>query len=167
MGGLAPASDAPMPPQMQQYVQHHWHEVAEKTGVEFNFDFWTTCTPMRSTYPACRAVIAAGLQGDAFIPRMVKAVQQAYYQQARNPSLDSTLAELAGEIGLDTARFTDELNSAEVAQRLNEDFGFRSRLGVSGFPTLAAKKGDKFYGLSVGWSPAEVVLERLEKVQSL
>jgi putative protein-disulfide isomerase len=28
----------------------------------FNFDFWTLCQPRRSTFPACRAVVAAGLR---------------------------------------------------------------------------------------------------------
>lgn len=167
MGGLAPDSAQPMPPQMQQYVQQHWREVAARTGAEFNFDFWSVCTPVRSTYPSCRAVLAAGLQGQQHIGPMIKAIQRAYYRQARNPSLAATLVELAAEIGLDAARFADELNSPEVARRLQEDFQFRSRLGVQGFPTLVAEKGDKFYGLTIGWAPAEVVLQRLNKVQSL
>lgn len=164
MGGLAPDSAEPMPLQMQQYVQHHWHEVAQRTGAEFNFEFWEQCTPRRSTYPGCRAVICAGLQGEAYIPAMVAAIQQAYYRQARNPSEDATLLELAAEIGLDAARFADELYSPEVARRLQADFQFKEILGVQGFPTLVAETNGRFYALTIGYAPAEVVLERVDKM---
>ncbi len=164
MGGLAPDSAEPMPLQMQQYVQHHWREVAQRSGAEFNFEFWEKCTPRRSTYPACRAVICAGLQGEAHIPAMVEALQQAYYRQARNPSEDATLIELADEIGLDAARFADELHSPEVARRLQADFDFKDRLGVQGFPTLVAEINERFYALTIGYAPAEVLLGRVEKM---
>ena len=60
MGGLAPDSDEPMPAEMRAYVQQAWHAVTARTGVEFEHRFWQECAPRRSTYPACRAVIAAG-----------------------------------------------------------------------------------------------------------
>ena len=40
-------------------------------GVRFNFDFWTHCTPKRSTYPACRAVIAARAQDPTLDEAMI------------------------------------------------------------------------------------------------
>lgn len=164
MGGLAPDSAEPMPPQTQQYVQHHWQEVAQRSGAEFNFEFWEKCTPRRSTYPACRAVICAGLQGEAHIPAMVAAIQQAYYRQARNPSEETTLLELAAEIGLDAARFAAELHSPEVARRLQADFAFKDMLGVQGFPTLVAEVNSRFYALTIGYAPAAVLLGRVEKM---
>ncbi len=58
MGGLAPDNEAPMDSAMRQYVQDAWGAVKARTGAEFNFEFWNKCEPKRSTYPACRAVIA-------------------------------------------------------------------------------------------------------------
>ena len=52
-------------------------------------------------------MIAAGLQDDSATPRMILAIQQAYYQQARNPSELATLIELAAETGLDTKQFAE------------------------------------------------------------
>ena len=60
MGGLAPDSDEPMPAEMRTYVQQAWRAVTARTGVAFEHRFWEECAPRRSTYPACRAVIAAG-----------------------------------------------------------------------------------------------------------
>ena len=58
------------------------------------------------------------MQGDEFDVRMTRAVQLAYYTQARNPSDDSTLIELADELGLDTQVFAEALVSEAVQQQL-------------------------------------------------
>ncbi len=166
MGGLAPDSDEPMPEEMKEYIKHHWHTVAERTGVEINFDFWTKCEPKRSTYPGCRAVIAASLQGEKNVLVMLEAVQKAYYQQARNPSENETLIQIAGEIGLDPEQFDKDLTSPETEDLLQAGFNFKHRLGVQGFPTLALEKNSKFYGLTIGYTKARVVLERLEMVMN-
>jgi len=164
MGGLAPDSDEPMPEEMKEYIKHHWHTVADRTGAKFNFAFWTKGKPKRSTYPSCRAVIAASLQGENNLPIMLEAIQKAYYQQARNPSENEILVEVAGEIGLDRKQFADDLNSTNVKDILQTNFDFKDRLGIQGFPTLALEKDGKFYGLTVGYTKADVVLKRLDMV---
>ena len=63
MGGLAPDSDQPMPEETCLYIQKQWSAVETTLGAKFNWDFWSECQPRRSTYPACRAVIAAGTTG--------------------------------------------------------------------------------------------------------
>ena len=63
-GGLAPDSDVPMPQEIVQYVKSAWRAVSAAAGLELNWDFWTKCQPRRSTYPACRAVVAAGMQSE-------------------------------------------------------------------------------------------------------
>jgi putative protein-disulfide isomerase len=55
--------------------------------------------PRRSTYAACRAVIAARRQNPGYEEKMILAIQQAYYLEARNPADSHTLIELASEIG--------------------------------------------------------------------
>lgn len=166
MGGLAPDSDEPMSEETKQYVQHHWHTVAEKSGATFNFDFWTECEPKRSTYPSCRAVLAGRMQGEDNIPVMLEAIQKAYYQQARNPSDSETLIEIAEEIGLDKGRFIEDFSSPGVEQLLQTDFSFKNRLGVQGFPALVLEKDDRYYALTIGYTKADVVLERLDMVMS-
>ena len=109
MGGLAPDSDEPMDATTQAYVQSAWRSVGDRTGAKFNHEFWDVCQPRRSTYPACRAVISAGLQSTSARTRYFEAVQQAYYLEARNPSQTATLIALAGEIGLDSAQFQKDL----------------------------------------------------------
>jgi len=164
MGGLAPDTAEPMPEEVKAYVQSAWRSVAERTGAQFNFDFWAECEPRRSTYPSCRAVIAAGLQGQDKVPIMLEAIQHAYYRQARNPSEPETLIEIAAEIGLDRGQFASDLKSAQVEEQLQAGFDFKDNVGVRGFPTLAVEKEGKFYALAIGYAQAQVVLQRLETI---
>ena len=158
MGGLAPDSAEPMPENMKSYVQKNWDAVAAATGARFNWDFWKHATPRRSTYPACRAVIAAGRQGNGYIPKMFQAIQSAYYLQARNPSDESTLIELASENGLDTDRFALDLRSTEVEARLQADFQTRRTFGANQFPSLLIRLGEEMHWICKGYAPEEEVL---------
>jgi len=164
MGGLAPDTDEPMPEETREYVQSQWRAVSEKTGAQFNWNFWTQCQPRRATYPACRAVIAAGLQRQAAVPEMIHAIQQAYYRQARNPSDEQTLIELAGETGLDQGLFKTDLNSATVYGRLQSDFRLRNDLGVTHFPSVLLEKKGQRHWLATGDIDIGSILDRLSAI---
>jgi putative protein-disulfide isomerase len=143
VGGLAPDSDVPMPEETREYVQRQWRRIEETIpDRNFNFDFWTRCQPRRSTYPACRAVIAARGQGEDNDVLMTKAIQRAYYEQARNPSDTETLVDLAGEIGLDVGVFATALTSSAVDEQFDREIGQSRALGARGFPSLVLVDGD-------------------------
>ncbi len=108
--------------------------------------------------PCCRT--SAGCN----MPVILEAIQKAYYQQAKNPSEDETLIELAGQTGLDAERFRAELNSPQVEQLLQSGFSFKQLLGIQGFPALVLEKDEKYYALTTGYTKADVVLERLNMV---
>ncbi len=164
MGGLAPDSDEPMPPAMQEYLQRIWKSIANQTGRRFNFEFWTRCRPRRSTWPACRAVIAARLQNEDSEAEMIEAIQRAYYLEARNPSDRETLVALAAEIGLDRERFESDLASPRVEELLQADFSLARKLGVQGFPTLVLSSGGRTYLVSQGYTQAAPIIGRLRGV---
>ena len=166
MGGLAKDTSDPMPGETRAYVQEQWRKVTKATGAEFNWDFWKVCRPRRSTYPACRAVIAAGLQEEKHIPGMFEAIQRAYYRQARNPSDPATLTELADEIGLDAKRFVDDLDSEGVEQTLQEGFALRRSLEADRFPSLILQTGDSIHHwLTLGYSDESTVVARLNEAE--
>ena len=149
VGGLAQDSENPMPLEQQKTITGHWVSVSEQTGAEFNFDFWEKCSPRRSTYPACRAVLAASLQ-DAE-QAMIDAIQHAYYLRAMNPSDNTTLIELAGELGLDVQQFSVDLVSIEIEDALQENFSLRRILGVRGFPSLVLALGQDLFPIDVDY----------------
>ena len=163
LGGLAPDADEIMPESTHQMVQQNWQRIEQLIpGVEFNYDFWTKCQPRRATYPACRAVIAAREQGDEFDISMTRQIQQAYYRQARNPSDNETLIELAGEIGLDQGRFSAQLVADQTQQRLLDEIAMARSIGISGFPSLVLQTDGKLESVLVKYTDVDAMLGQVK-----
>ena len=165
LGGLATDTTAPMPAAMRQTIEATWRRIQETIpGTVFNHDFWTQCSPRRSTFPACRAVIAARMQGAAFDARMTRAIQLAYYTQARNPSDDVTLVELAGELGLDTSVFVAALRSEPVQQQLLAEIELSRQLHATSFPSLVLKTDSTEWRIPVDYNDSTPMLEMVAEL---
>jgi putative protein-disulfide isomerase len=156
VGGLAPDTDEPMPMEQQHTIAGYWKDVAARTGAEFNFDFWQLCQPRRSTYPACRAVLAARIQGSELA--MIDAIQRAYYLRAMNPSDHDTLVALAVELKLDQSRFADELESPLIENLLQQEFNLRRRLGAYSFPSLVLETGGELHPIQIDYRDYRPIL---------
>ena len=163
LGGLAPDSDEPMPPETRAYVQEQWRKVMQKVpGTVFNFNFWEKCQPRRSTYPACRAVLLARQQGGEFEIAMIRAIQQAYYREARNPSDTDTLCALAQQIGLDVEPFADALNADTTRQALLADINFARSIGGNSFPSLILQHNVTIQPLQYDYNDAAPVIQAIK-----
>ncbi len=163
LGGLAADNDQPMPLELQKSIQENWRRIENKIpGVKFNFDFWSVCQPRRSTYPACRAVIAARLQGDEYDETMTARIQQAYYEEARNPSDNETLIELAIDLGLDPHRFRNDLVAEASQQILMDEIQLSRKLHADSFPSLVFKAGDSVWPVAIDYLDASPMLELIE-----
>lgn len=163
MGGLAPDDAEPMDDGTRGYVRQAWRAVEQATGASFNWEFWSECQPRRSTYPACRAVLLAERLRSGAGPLMFDRIQQAYYQEARNPSDAETLVALGRDLELDDGVFERELSSPGTQALLEADLKFRRELNVHSFPTLILESGDKRVVLTEGYSDAEQVLAQLPR----
>lgn len=163
LGGLAPDDDAPMPAATRAYVQEAWRAVAERTGAVFEHAFWERCEPRRSTWPACRAVLAAGERGR----EMFAAIQSAYYREARDPSDRGTLVELGVELGFDAESFRAAIDGDATRGALAGHLERCARWGVRGFPSLVAIDGDGARLVSHGYEEAPSVLARLGSLELL
>ncbi|WP_293007677.1 DsbA family protein [Nitrosomonas sp.] len=136
-GGLAPDATEPMPLATQKMVQQAWQRIEQTVpGVRFNWDFWSHNTPIRSTYPSCRAVLAAKKQRANAEAEMIRAIQTAYYQQAKNPSLPETLQACAHEIGLDAHIFIEDLRNPAIESELQQQIQQARSLDVYSYPSL-------------------------------
>lgn len=164
LGGLAVDSDDPMPAELRERIPQGWHRIHDMLGTEFNFDFWTKCKPRRSTYPSCRAVLAAGNQ-DRY-DEMIDAIQRAYYLRAMNPSDLETLELLAGEIGLDAERFAGDIRSAEIEDELQRQVAFSRRSPIDGYPSLAMEIDDRLVTVTRDYKDPQRTLDHIEKLLS-
>jgi len=161
---LAPDSDIAMPESMQEQIKSNWSRIEDTiSGVKFNFDFWTEAIPRRSTYPACRAVIAARQQGEQYDVLMTQEIQKAYYQEARNPSDNSTLIELANNLGLSIDTFKKDLVSEETQEKLMEEISIARELYAESYPNIVLKTGDSIQSIQINYNDSNVMLNAIEK----
>ncbi len=165
LGGLAPDTDQPMPEAMQNMLQQTWKRIEQTIpGTHFNFDFWEKCSPRRSTYPANRAVIAARIQGDEFDQQMTARIQQAYYLEARNPSENATLIELATEIGLDAQQFSKQLEDVSTQELLLAEIQVSRQMGMDSFPSLAVYRSAELHHISLNYTDPQAMIKEIESV---
>lgn len=152
LGGLAPDSNEPMDADMRAYLQDTWHRIQSRIpGTRFNFDFWQNCEPKRSTWPACRAVIAARMLDYRAGETMIAAIQNAYYLQAKNPSDTATLIALGNGLGLNAEDFSALLNAPETRSALADEMMEGQALGASSFPSLRLLKDGSAWPVAVDY----------------
>ncbi len=163
LGGLAADSDEPMSNAMREYLKNTWRRIQRSVpGTEFNFDFWHRCTPRRSTWPACRAVIAAGHfdLGEEMTAR----IQRAYYLEARDPSDETTLIALAAELDIPCEAFTARLEHAETHAELARQIAHCGELGVEGLPSLVLDLDGSRWPIPVDYRDADKIRETIEQL---
>ena len=163
LGGLAPDSEQPMPREMQERLQDTWRRIQRRIpGTEFNFAFWERCRPRRSTYPACRAVIAARSLPAELEEPMVLAIQRAYYTRALNPSDEDTLLQLAVELGLPRAAFASRLRDETTERQLQHEIAQARSMGADSFPSLLLQTSEHSrWPVAVDYDDASSMLETI------
>lgn len=168
-GGLAPDTNEPMPIALQQTIQGYWHEIHNKLGTEFNFDFWTQNKPRRSTYMACRGVLAAKIQN--LEAKMIDAIQRAYYLRALNPSDSDILVRLAEELSqqspeLDSEKFRRDLESPAIEQELQRQIALARALSHEGFPSIVLEHNGKRHSIVREYQDCDLVLADIQRILS-
>ena len=168
VGGLAPDTTEPMPLATQKMVQQAWQRIEQTVpGVHFNWDFWSRNTPIRSTYPACRAVLAAKKQRAEAEPEMIRAIQIAYYQQAKNPSLPETLQACAREIGLDAETFLEDLTSPAIESELQHQIQLARSMDVYSYPSLRLVHNNTAFPVAIDYLDHRTMLNEIKTIQSV
>jgi len=159
VGGLAPDTNEPMPDEMRTKLINTWHKINQRFGVEFNFDFWQKNTPRRSTYPACRAVLAAK-EFEKELP-MIEAIQNAYYLKAQNPSDIETLSQCALDIGIKVIEFNKKIKSQKINSSLLLEIKESQRLGLNSFPSLLLEYRNKRTKISIDYRSSKPMLKMI------
>ena len=162
LGGLAPESNQPMPIETRKYVKGNWKRIQEMIpDTRFNYDFWTSCEPRRSTYPACRAVISAKQQHPDFENLMIYGIQKSYYLEAQNPSNDDVLINIAESLGLDTDKFRIDLKSSQINEILLDEIKLTRSMDINSIPSLALKINGALKGIDIDYLDANYIIKQI------
>lgn len=163
LGGLAADSQTVMPEDMQQSIRRTWQRIQQDVpGTEFNYAFWEKCRPRRSTYPACRAIIACRMQQPSLEQAMLLAIQQAYYLNAQNPSDEIVLVNLAEKIGLNVKQFAVDIRSENCQNKLLQEIKHCRDIGVISFPALVLKKSESYVLLDLDYNNSKTILDQIK-----
>ena len=162
LGGLAPDSNQPMPIETREYVKGNWKRIQEMIpDTRFNYDFWTSCEPKRSTYPACRAVICAKQQHPDFENLMIYGIQKSYYLEAQNPSNDDVLINIAESLGLDTDKFRIDLKSSQINEILLDEIKLTRSMDINSMPSLALQINGSLKGIDIDYLDANYIIKQI------
>jgi len=162
LGGLASDSNEPMPIETREYVKGNWKRIQEMIpDTRFNYDFWTSCEPKRSTYPACRAVICAKQQHPDFENLMIYGIQKSYYLEAQNPSNEDVLINIAENLGLDIEKFKMALKSSQVNEILLDEIKLTRSMDMNSMPSLVLQINGTLKGIDIDYLDANFIVKQI------
>jgi len=162
LGGLASDSNEPMPIETREYVKGNWKRIQEMIpDTRFNYDFWTSCEPKRSTYPACRAVICAKQQHPDFENLMIYGIQKSYYLEAQNPSNEDVLINIAENLGLDIEKFKMALKSSQVNEILLDEIKLTRSMDMNSMPSLVLQINGTLKGIDIEYLDANYIVKQI------
>ena len=167
MGGLRPFTTEPMAAGKADEIFGHWHHVAEASGQPFAQAPNTALHRpgfVYDTEPASRATVTVRSHWPGHVWRYFKAVQQAFYAEAKDVTRPEVLADVAEQLGLSRVSFAKAFASREMRELTAADFAQAQAWGIRGFPTLVAEHGDHLHLVGSGYMALDALRERLAAV---
>lgn len=162
-GGLRPGVTDPMQDQAREAMGEHWQAVKARTGQPLLTPDALPANFIYNTEPACRALVVARELDAECVWLLAKSIQQAFYTQVQDVTSCSVLFELAQQAGYRRKKFSKAFLGAEAREAVMADFAWARDLGISGFPTLLAKRNGMLSLLTNGYQSSEIVLPLLER----
>jgi putative protein-disulfide isomerase len=169
-GGLRPGQREPLAPEKRDEILHHWHAVAERSGMPFD---QSPEVAMRregfvyDTEPACRTVVMAREhwgEDDERVLAVFHAIQRAFYAEGRDTTRTDVLREVALAHDIDAAHFDAAFDTEALRNETREDFRLSRRWGINGFPSLLAEHGGTLYQIGRGYAPSVALYARAVEV---
>lgn len=164
LGGLRPFTKEPMTPERADELAGHWRQVAQASGQAFTQAPDTAMHQPGFTYdtePASRAVVAVRNHWPDVTWEYFKAVQHAFYTEARNVTEAVVLADVAEALGVPRDAFTEAFESQAMRDATLRDFQRSQGWGIQGFPTVLAEHGDHLHLVGSGFMPIDVLRQKL------
>ena len=162
LGGLAPDNNQPLPIETREYIKGTWKRIQEMIpDTRFNYDFWSSSEPKRSTYPACRAVISAKQQHPNFENLMIYGIQKSYYLEAQNPSNEDVLINIAKNLNLDIEKFKMDLKSSQINEILLDEIKLTRSMDINSMPSLALKINSTLKGIDIDYLDANYIIKQI------
>ena len=129
MGGLAREYEGDL-----SFLIIEWLDAADRSGMPIDPRLWAGSGPLRSSFPACMAVKAAGEQGGQAEARYLRVLREGIMCHRRRLDRTESLVEEARRASLDAERFRIDLESAAIVEAFGADL--EEARGAPGLPAL-------------------------------
>ncbi len=141
--------------------QAHNREAIRQRGADVGFTFRKEGRGrIYNTFDAHRLLHWAETQAEGRQAALKKALLKAYFTDGESPESHEVLVRVAGEVGLDTARARQVLESNEYAKETRERERFYTNAGIHAVPAVIIN--DRH--LISGGQPAEVFEQALRQI---
>lgn len=171
VGGIRAGATDVLDEAGKRFRLQHWTRVEAASGLPFNREAFRAREGfVYDTEPICRAVVTARrLAPAADLLAVFRALQHAFYVDGLDTTDGNVLASVATEAlarqqhDVASADFLAAWNSQPVIEETAQDFRTARQWGVSSFPTLALRVGEKLYQVSGGYASADTVAAQIEQ----
>lgn len=157
VGGLRPGPAAePLAGGLRRYLEREWGAIAERTGQPFDTGILEELGAdwVYDTETADMAVVQMrAMAPDQTLPFFFR-VQSAFYAERTDVTDPDTYRTLVKGFDVDPGGFVAGLQDEELRKLAWRDFATARRWGVSGFPTLLARQGERLGLITAGYRPA-------------
>jgi len=161
-GGLRPGPLAEPIERIRGHLEHHWAQVAAKTGQPFDHRILGRPDWVYDTMPADTAVVTMRTLAPDETLRFFTTLQRAFYAEGVDITDDEQYRTLVAGFPVDEEQFMTLVRSEEMRAATEADFAEARQMGVTGFPTLLVRDGSSVFPLSLGYAPFELVSSRLD-----
>jgi len=137
-----------LPAEVREQIRHYDARVAKLSGQPYGQDYLDgllrSDTMLLDSRLTVAAVLAAGMMRHGADLQMLRALQSAHYVRGLRIVDSEVQSLLAGELGLDTAVFQQQLKVANAPQAFAQAQVLMKQLGVQGFPACFIEQNGHF-----------------------
>lgn len=143
-----------------------WLQAGQLTGMPIDAGIWTE-DPPQSSWPACLAVKAAGMQSPPAADVMLRRLREAVMAEGRNIAKDGVLLELAADLAgrfpelFDMPRFDNDFHGPDARRLLEEDIKEARFRDIGRFPSLVLRRPGSPARLILGWRPYAALMSEV------
>lgn len=154
-----------------KYIEGAYQRVEETTGIKFGEDYlWHIKNPEQSDWfpNSEKPAIALCIFKEYYPLQQVSFaadLQYALHFEGRDLTDDEAYRLLLEKYNIPAEEFYEKLHDEEYKDKAHHEFAMCKQLQVTGFPAVFIQLSDtKFYLVASGYTPYDVLAERIEKV---
>lgn len=167
MGGLRPGGTETLDSQMREMLRHHWHQVSERSGKEFNYDILEEDSDfVYDTEKPCRAVVAFSKLSPENAKVFYSDIQKAFYLGNKDTNDLNTYLELIKPYDIEAVAFKKLYEKDEIKMETRQQFMWSNQVGVRGFPAVLLYTGETLYAVTLGYNTFEGMKKAVESIKN-